>query len=192
MALAKLLRLHGSDKSTVHSYYLAYSALLANRRAEPLRILEIGIGTNDPDAPSSMGTAGRPGASLRAWRDWGPRFEVHGADIDRRILFQEERIKTHWVDQTSLESLAGLETLGKGSFDLIIDDGLHRPDANLKTLAFAMRMLKPNGIVVIEDIIKPLAPFWLSVGNLLSDRAATQLLFDRKEALFIVRPKAQA
>lgn len=188
-ALAELLKSHGSDKATRHSYYLAYAGLLANRRAEPLRILEIGIGTNDPNAASSMGAAGRPGASLRAWRDWGPQFDVHGADIDRNILFSEDRIATHWVDQTSRASLLSLEQLGRNSFDLIIDDGLHRPDANLHTLAFALRMLKPGGVFVVEDIIKPLAPFWQAIGDVLADRADTQLLFDRKEALFIVKPK---
>ena len=187
--LAECLKRHGSDKATRHSYHKAYAGLLAGRRHEPLRILEIGIGTNDPAVPSSMGTTGRPGASLRAWREWGPRFEVFGADVDKNILFQDDRIRTFWVDQTDPKSFAELEALGHGSFDLIIDDGLHRPDANLNTLAFAQKMLKPDGIFVVEDIVKWLAPFWLAQANVLAHWASATLIFDSKEALFIVRSK---
>lgn len=175
--LADLLQRHGSDKATRHSYHIAYAGLLAGKRNAPLRILEIGIGTNDPDAPSTMGAQGRPGASLRAWRDWGPRFEVHCADIDRRILFSEDRIATHWIDQTDTASFAALaERLGPASFDLIIDDGLHRPDANLNTLAFALKMLKPGGVFVVEDIEKMLAPFWLGMADVLSTTCDARLL----------------
>lgn len=179
---------HGSDKATTHDYHHAYAGLLAGRRHEPLRILEIGIGTNNPNAASTMGANGRPGASLRAWRDWGLRFDVHGADVDRNILFSDERITTHWLDQTRPETLAALERLGP--FDLVIDDGLHAPAANLNTLAFALKMLKPGGIAVVEDIAKPLTPFWLAIGRLLDSRYETMFLHERVQAIFVVRQRA--
>jgi hypothetical protein len=48
--LAALFNQYGSDKSSVHNYHRLYASLLGPRRKDPLRILEIGIGTNHPDA----------------------------------------------------------------------------------------------------------------------------------------------
>ena len=36
--------------------------------------------------------------------------------------------------------------------DLIIDDGLHQPDANLNVILEFVEQLNPSGILVIEDI----------------------------------------
>ena len=67
--LRALFQKYGSDKSTGHNYHLLYSWLLAPKRGEDLSMLEIGLGTNNIDVPSNMGLEGRPGASLRAFRD---------------------------------------------------------------------------------------------------------------------------
>ena len=45
-----------------------------------------------------MGTEGKPGASLRAFRDFCMNAEVIWADIDKRILFKEDRINKIWED----------------------------------------------------------------------------------------------
>jgi hypothetical protein len=113
---------------------------LAPKRNERLRLLEIGLGTNNPDVVSTMGASGKPGASLRAFRDFLPNARVFGADIDGRILFEEERILTYYVDQTrsiSFDELA--DKLGNEGFDLVIDDGLHSPNANIATMIFARK-----------------------------------------------------
>src|SRR5262249_4913153 len=47
--LAALFNLYGSDKSSRHNYHLLYAPLLAPRRRDQLRLLEIGIGTTSPD-----------------------------------------------------------------------------------------------------------------------------------------------
>lgn len=146
--LGALFRKHGSDKATDHDYYEVYgSALDRNKR---LRILEIGLGTNNLAFQSNMGLGGRPGASLRAFRDWAPKAEVFGADIDRSVLFEEERIKTFFVDQTDPASLSNLAAQVGSGFDLIIDDGLHLPHANLNTIEALLPLL--TGTMVIEDI----------------------------------------
>ena len=43
-------------------------------------------------------------------------------------------------------------TFGSQRFDLVIDDGLYAPGANLNVLEFALQHLRPGGYVVIEDI----------------------------------------
>ena len=40
-----------------------------------------------------------PGASLRAWRDYFVKADIYGADIDKKILFNENKIKNFYVDQ---------------------------------------------------------------------------------------------
>jgi predicted O-methyltransferase YrrM len=106
---------------------------------------------------------------LRAFRDWAPKAEVVGADIDRGVLFSEERIATHYVDQTDHDSLDLLaRTAGKG-FDLIIDDGLHLPHANLNTIEFLLPLLKPGGVMVIEDIELEHTYWWVAASAVLSN-----------------------
>jgi hypothetical protein len=150
--LGRLLTEHGSDKATDHDYHKLYSAILADRKG--IRsILEVGMGSNNPGVVSSMGSGGRPGASLRAFRDFLPTAQIYGADIDESILFQEDRIKTFPVDQLNPEALTRLgELIPDSYFDLVIDDGLHAPDANINTLAFSLGKVAPGGWIVVEDI----------------------------------------
>jgi hypothetical protein len=58
--LGRLFRKHGSDKSTDHDYFEVYGSILAKKRTKPLRILEIGLGTNNLAFQSNMGLAGVP------------------------------------------------------------------------------------------------------------------------------------
>jgi SAM-dependent methyltransferase len=151
--LASLLKSYGSDKSTDHNYYIAYATLLKGKKEQPINILEIGLGTNNIDVMSNMGTFGKPGASLRSFRDMYKNANIYGADVDKRILFSEERIKTFFVDQTNPASFDELKKQLNGiQFDLIIDDGLHNSQANLNTTNFALDLLKPDGIFIIEDV----------------------------------------
>ena len=165
-SLSELFMKYGSDKSKTHNYQLIYGPILMNPE-KITKILEIGMGTNNTDVVSNMGVNGKPGASLRAFRDFLPNAVIFGADFDKRILFSEDRIQTYFVDQTNLSTF---EELGKNvgtGFDLIIDDALHAPNANLAVLLFAMDRLKPNGWLIIEDIREEAIPLWQVVAQLL-------------------------
>jgi|BEDMetMinimDraft_2_1075160.scaffolds.fasta_scaffold04894_2 hypothetical protein len=157
-ALAALLRdrfdAYGSDKASPHGYQRLYAKILSTLPAGPdFALLEIGLGTNFTDIPSNMGEGGRPGASLRAFRDVLPNAQIYGADIDERILFEEERIATFPVDQLNRESFSTLATRLPRKPALVIDDGLRSPGANLNTILAAFEHLLPaEGIVVVEDI----------------------------------------
>lgn len=152
--LGALLGKHGSDKTTKHNYHQIYGRILSKIRSSPdTRLLEIGLGTNNIDVLSNMGEKGKPGASLRAFRDFMPNARIYGADIDKRILFTEDRIKTFYVDQTKWSTFQDLEkSLSPEKFDVVIDDGFHMAHANLLTLKFGLGMIKPDGVVIIEDI----------------------------------------
>ena len=144
----------GSDKGRANNYTPVYSALFSERYNQPVRIFELGLGTNNPDAPSSMGVFGMPGASLRGWRDLFPHGRVYGADIDRGILFQEDRIKTFYCDQLDRSSIRELWAQPdlQGGMDIIIEDGLHTLEANICFLEESLDQLRPGGIYITEDI----------------------------------------
>lgn len=184
--LQQLFVARRSDKATVHDYHNLYGPLL-RLRAEVNKVLEIGIGTNNEDVVSNMSREGTPGASLRAFRDFLPNAQVFGADVDDRVLFQEDRIATFVVDQTDQSSLARLGSRVGDNFDLIIDDGLHAPHANLSVLLFAMPRVKPGGHIVIEDIPRVAAPLWQVVGAVMPAEFDCRLFNSRSALLFVAR-----
>ncbi len=149
--LGELFEYYGSDKSVAHDYHKLYGEILSNFDSIE-KIFEIGLGTNNLDVVSSMGRKGRPGASLRAFRDACNSAEIIGADFDKRILFSEERINCFFVDQTDLNTFNQLNNKIGDNYDLMIDDGLHAPNANLHSLKFFLNKLKIGGYAVIEDI----------------------------------------
>jgi cephalosporin hydroxylase len=184
--LKELYNQYGSDKARYHDYHLLYGSLLS----EPTSVtalLEIGLGTTNPRVISNMGKRGRPGGSLRAFRDFLPKAQVYGADIDRQILFEEDRITTFFVDQTDPASLTTLASLIGDHFDLIIDDGLHSPNANLAVLDFGLRKLKIGGWLVIEDIRSEALPIWQLTAAIVPQRFEARLVTARKAALFAVQ-----
>lgn len=186
LKLKELFDFYGSDKGTDHSYHLAYGSILAMQDASA--VLEIGLGTNNVGVVSNMGRQGKPGASLRAFRDFLPDAQVYGADVDRDILFSEERITTFFVDQTDLSSFSVLDASVPREFDLIIDDGLHSPSANLATIIFGLDRLKVGGYLVVEDISPHALAFWQVIaGALLPDRYNSQIAAADGALLFVVR-----
>ncbi len=176
---------YGSDKSTAHDYHLLYGPLL-KQRDRITAILEIGLGTNNPDVVSNMGIGGSPGASLRAFRDFLPAATIYGADIDRRILFSEDRIATFFVDQTAPATFLDLAKATPSDLDLVIDDGLHCPPANIATLQFGLEKIRIGGWVVIEDIARGAVPVWELVAALLPDRYRSRLFSAKGGVVFAV------
>jgi len=86
--------------------------------------------------------------------------------------------------------LTSLESLGRNipdGIDLIIDDGLHSPNANLAVLAFGLKKLKNHGWLVIEDIPERAVPLWEVVAALLPDTFASKLLRAEGDLVFAVQ-----
>ena len=162
--LSRLCDYHGSDKGEVesighpypwasHSYADYYSSLFSHCRQQATKVFECGIGTNNTDLASSMGFNGKPGASLRVWRDYFPNATIYGADIDKNVLFDETRIKTYYVDQLDPESITDMwRDVGVRDFDFMIDDGLHTFEAGSTLFSNSISMLAQHGIYVIEDV----------------------------------------
>ena len=154
--LTDLMNFHGSDKggkNNDHNYSEYYSEIFFYERKKIKNFLEIGLGTNNTNLPSNMGSEGKPLASLRAWRDYFVNANIYGADIDKNILKDEERIKTFYVDQTNPETISALfKQIGLDKFDVILEDGLHEFNANICFFENAIDYLDDNGVYIIEDI----------------------------------------
>ena len=147
---------YGSDKggkNNEHNFAQYYSEIFHNQKDKIENFLEIGLGTNDLSMPSNMGKDGKPLASLRAWRDYFKNANIYGADIDRNILNNEDRIKTFYVDQTNPETIKDLfDQIGNKKFDIILEDGLHEFNANICFFENAISFLKSDGVYIIEDV----------------------------------------
>lgn len=170
--LKHLFNKYGTDKP--NPLYLLYSNILRY----PLKIdsvLEIGIGTNNLDTVSNMGADGIPGASLKGFRDFCPNAQIYGGDIDSRILFTDNRIATFQVDQTNYYEMKSRVLALNKSFDLIIDDGLHSPSANLATLVCGLQVINKNGWIVIEDIGSNSLGVWTFIQTLLPSNLQSKI-----------------
>lgn len=162
---SNLCEKYGTDKGYVefnkktpygwraHTYSVFYHTLFSHCKDNIKLVFECGIGTNNLDIESNMSMRGKPGASLRVWRDYFKNAQIIGADVDKRILFKEERIKTFYVNQLEINSIEIMwSKIQLENFDLIIDDGLHTMQANLTFFKNSYKKLKQGGVYIIEDV----------------------------------------
>ncbi|WP_026464235.1 hypothetical protein [Adhaeribacter aquaticus] len=165
--LCDIMKMQGSDKALYqgegkHNYTTFYNEAFAPLSKKPIRFFELGLGTNNPDIKANMGSAGRPGASLRGWKKFFPLANIFGADIDSSILFEEDRIKTFYCDQTDSSIIKRMwdQPELQEDFDVIIDDGLHEYFANIIFFQNSIHKLKVGGIYIIEDILRTELTNW--------------------------------
>jgi hypothetical protein len=146
-SLSELFTEYGSDK-TKGGFADLYEVLFKHIRLTARGVLEIGIGPPSPATPGQ-----KPGASLLAWRDWFEFATITGVDIQpNNTLIEGERITTFICDSTDrsrvMTLMGGLHIF----FDVIIDDGCHKPAAQVETFINFWPWLKKGGYYVIEDI----------------------------------------
>ena len=101
--LKLLFNKYGSDKGNLnnkHDYSIIYEALFGNLRNNNLNLMEVGLGSIDENVEFHMKYMGKnykPLASLYAWRDYFNNADIYGADIDKKILKNTNRVKTFHV-----------------------------------------------------------------------------------------------
>jgi cephalosporin hydroxylase len=134
--LRKIFDKHGCDKGKRHGYEKVYEPALSQIREQPITLLEIGVFR---------------GASLAAWAEYLPYATLIGLDTFERV--QPGKIPEHpRVTLVQADSTEGVPDVLKGfRFDIIIDDGCHDPEAQLKTLENFLPLLKGGGRYFIED-----------------------------------------
>ncbi len=113
-----------------------YTRIFAPYRTRARRVLEIGVYS---------------GASVLAMADFFERALVVGADITLQNLAfgrGHPRIRFRQMDGTNGDA----PRLLGSAWDVILDDGSHRPDDQLQALRVWGPHLAPGGVMVIEDI----------------------------------------
>lgn len=164
LSLTDIANLEGTDKGTVgpfanwpaHNYTDVYEAYLARLRQQPINLLEVGLGVPGEfwDARMAQGRNAGGGASLRMWHGYFPRAMIYGADINAAPHLDNERTKTFVLDQGDPQAVAAfLDSIGDVSFDVIIDDGSHKPDHQQVSLGCLFPRLKSGGLYIIEDLL---------------------------------------
>jgi hypothetical protein len=152
MRLATLAEKYETDKNTDHSYVESYEHHFNPFRNKVISLLEIGIGGyEDPDTG---------GASLRMWRDYFPRAQIHGIDCYRKNI-KEERIHVHRGSQSDRFFLQDVAN-DMGDIHVVIDDGSHKNVDVIKSFQILFPLLASGGIYVIEDLQ---TAYWGSYGG---------------------------
>ena len=142
--LRDLFNRYNCDKGSKHNYERVYEQFFEPLKDKEINILEVGI---------------YYGRSLQVWKEYFPKAQIYGIDTFQRIqpneiqALSEDNI--HWTtcDSTSLNCTSIVSNaFGQDTkFDIIIDDGLHTPEANAKTLKNFWPLLKRDGIYFVED-----------------------------------------
>lgn len=133
---------HGTDKWGIHFYTPTYHEVLGHLRDRPVRLLEIGVGGYaNPDCG---------GLSLLMWRDYFPNGRIFGLDNEFKRLPSQDRIEIVRGDQSSASDLEVLAHT-HGPFDVIIDDGSHRPKHVVFSFENLFPALREDGIYIVED-----------------------------------------
>ena len=159
--LCEIMGRNKSDKGSIninnswHNYTTFYYSIFKNIKNKSLRIFELGVGTNNLNILSNMSVDGRPGASLFGWNEFFTNSYIFGADIDKNILFNTDKIKTFYCDQTKPDIIKEMWNNNNllENFDIIIEDGLHTFNANVCFFENSIHKLKKNGYYIIEDIL---------------------------------------
>jgi hypothetical protein len=160
-SLTELANRFGSDKGTEgpgpgfsgHNYTPVYEAYLGDHRDRAFALVEIGLGVKG-DRWEAKIVQGRNtgGASVKMWREYFPHARIYGLDVNECAYLDDERTRTFVADQGSVDDLARFVE-AVPSFDVVLDDGSHRPDHQQIALDFLFPHLTPGGLYFIEDLL---------------------------------------
>jgi hypothetical protein len=140
----------GTDKLWRHGYHRYYdSELLPFRETASMRVLEIGADT---------------GISLGAWLTYfkdpvsvaGVAYKVNATaakqkacDIMKRMC---SKLNIYSLDQSDVAALTQLKQSESEGWNIIIDDGSHKPEHQIISFQNLWEKLLPGGLYVIEDV----------------------------------------
>jgi hypothetical protein len=93
-------------------------------------------------------------ASVQMWQEYFPNAEILGIDIDPDCKrFESDRIKIIIGDQTDREFLLSFARKNFGTIDIVVDDGLHTPNAIQTSFQVLYPALSAHGIYAVEDLL---------------------------------------
>ena len=138
MNMEELFKKHGCEKIW-HNYSELYEADFMPMRNDPINILEVGTFR---------------GESINVWLEYFPNATIYTIDTFGRIppedlpMLKDPRVSYAKLDSTAPECYAHFKKLGQ-TFDFIIDDGLHTPEAQRLTFE---NLIEFTNTYYIEDV----------------------------------------
>lgn len=133
--LCELAEKYGTDKYPWYTPF--YHALLEPRVETTFSVLEIGV---------------LNGASLRMWQEYFYEAKVWGLDI----VAKPELPNVMQGDQANPQDLAQV-IAAHAPFDVVIDDGSHKPEDQVFTAMALMPYMRSDGLYIIEDVNPPIS-----------------------------------
>jgi cephalosporin hydroxylase len=127
----------GTDKNSTHSYVdIFYENYFLPFKNKKINLCEIGIQT---------------GGSLFLWQQYFINGNIYGIDINSNRLLDKysnlDRVTYIFQDAYDINILNNLPL-----FDIIIDDGPHTLESQIKFIELYNIKLNKNGYIIIEDI----------------------------------------
>ena len=120
-----------------HDYLKHYWRHFGDRRLEIANVVEIGVETNK---------------SVGMWEEFFPNAIIHGIDINPACKqFEGGRIKIYIGDQGDAVFMKKTAEQIGANIDIVIDDGSHVPEHQIKTFSLLFPRMSTHGIYVIED-----------------------------------------
>lgn len=142
--LGDLFNKYGCDKTKKHMYDRIYGPALERYKDKEINILEVGVFN---------------GHSTEAFHEYFPKANLYGLDIFVRTKAADlpcyKKDRTQYLKASSIEPSVTRQLIAKFGdikFDVIIDDGLHTPNANKLTFRHLSSFLKEDGHFFIEDV----------------------------------------
>lgn len=134
--ITQILSKYDTDKELFHKYGSTYETIFSRySREEPLNILEIGT---------------QKGGSLLAWKEYFPNATVYGVDI---VDVVSDEYRTDTVTRIISDVKRWDNDM---EWDIVIDDGSHHLMDLVYVITNYCVKIKPNGVLVIEDVRYPL------------------------------------
>ena len=127
----------GTDKNSTHNYIEGfYEANFASyQNVNSLSLLEIGVNN---------------GGSLYLWNKYFVNGNILGIDIIDNLKEDWKELNNTKYIITDAYNSSFVEILPQ--FDIIIDDGPHSLESQIFFLENYLDKVKPNGLLIIEDI----------------------------------------
>ena len=125
-------------KSIKHStYFDSYSSFFSKYRNKKITFVEIGI---------------LDGGSLFMWRDYfGSKARIIGVDFNEECIKWEKFGFEIFIGDQSDDNFWRDFKKKIGSIDVVLDDGGHTYEQQIKTVENLIGVINNNGIIVIED-----------------------------------------
>lgn len=133
---------NGTDKISVHTYDRVYGPVLNRFKNKSGTLLEIGV---------------RFGGSSVLWRNLLPRFNLELVDSQTSNFYEGYKdllANTSLIeaDAYTTETVEYYRNLHPEGYDIIIEDGPHTLETQIYAVQNYSRLLKPGGVLVVEDI----------------------------------------